>query len=166
MDSQIIKVGNYQAIFNIQLKNGMVYMRIQRSNYANDERCVVWVDPHRFTNLWKKCRFNQEISHGNPETWILDKKYKDAEIGFSHGVNNPVPLASVTFGSYSSKLDDYFVDFTNGITRTIWLLAHNVQAFPVESNLSDGALELYRTAGVRGNKFYTVEQLLSAVPNP
>lgn len=55
-----------------------------------------------------------------------DYKLKYAIEGFACGLENPVPLAEVGVDGAGG------VGFTNGITRTLWLLVHRAAAFPVE----------------------------------
>lgn len=127
-------------IFKITLLSGRrVYMAIHRTNYRNDERFVVLVDTARFLKLWRTSAFSDNGRHlafQTPEEWQMDYKYPRAVSGFSSGICNPVPLAKVA--SYTlprrrffSKLE-HQVAFTDGLTRTIYLLANGATSFPVE----------------------------------
>jgi len=72
-------------------------MSANRTGALNDERFVTVVDAVKFQELWARepYGFNAELSRGNRAAWMADRKYHSAERGFSFGIKNPVPLASV-----------------------------------------------------------------------
>ena len=76
-----------------------------------------------------------------------DDKYRWAVDGFAQGPRNPVPLAEA--GAYrdlnSCRLH---LSFTNGVTRTFWLLANRCPAFPVKVYGSVSAKLLFQVAGL------------------
>ena len=72
-----------------------------------------------------------------------------------HGAKNPVPLAKV-YGSGSEAAPA--VDFTDGITRTLWLLVNGAPAFPVECRRQK-AEALSCAAGVDWAQWLTVQDL-------
>jgi hypothetical protein len=93
--------------------------------------------------------------------------------GFSYGIDNPVPLAFVShgtatrtnvshkflwFGKQELLEQFHYVGFTNGVTRTIWLLSQGCKAFPIECEMP-GAIELHRIAAIPGTPFYTIDEL-------
>jgi hypothetical protein len=171
-----------KAVFEVQTADvGPVYMSVERTPFRNAERCVVIVDSCRFLDLWRRDPhlIHADVRGGSPDTWVQGYKYPEAERGFSHGVGNPVPLAEVTcqthiqrdaiwkrrylffrecVGVQESRFD--YVAFINGITRTIWLLVHGAECFPVECDAS-GAEALARAAGYDGPEYQTVETLTS-----
>lgn len=169
--------GKKYALFEVPLPNNTsVFMSVQGTPYNNDKRGVVIVDSEKFLGLWKNDPHNIHHweSHGNPKTWISDRKYPEAVKGFSYGKDNPVPLATIscdqgkkTLVSYkflifgkSERQEQYnYVAYTNGVTRTIWLLTQGCKAFPVECEMPS-ARDLYRVAAVSGTTLYTVEELL------
>lgn len=149
-----------------------VYMSIKETVYLNEKRAVVVVDAERFLGLWKNDPSNPapELAAGNSDTWRKDKKHPNAEVGFSHGSANPVPLPVVSpdkshrtivtyrflcFGKREHEERFDYLRFANGITRTIWLLAQGCKSFPVMPD----AKELYKLAAAEGSKLYTVDQL-------
>ena len=170
-----------KAVFKIELKNSKnVYMSTARTNCMNGERCIVIVDSEKFLELWRNEPYSihSDISMGGPETWTNDRKYPHAEKGFSFGISNPVPLATIVCSSHIERKAIYerryfvlkrmvgvdeqqldYVSFINGITRTIWLLSHGAKYFPVECGIKDGAEKLSKIAGHGKNNFATVEQL-------
>jgi hypothetical protein len=171
-----------KAVFEVQTADvGPVYMSVERTAFCNEERCVVIVDSYKFLELWRRgpYQLHAEVRGGNPDTWVQDYKYPRAEKGFSYGLTNPVPLAKivcqthiqrdaiwkrrylffrVSVGVQESQFD--YVAFTDGITRTIWLLVHGAKYFPVECRVS-GAEALARAAGYDGPEYQTVETLTS-----
>lgn len=175
---------SYRAIFEIDLDNERkVYMSVERTNYMNDVRYIVVVDAQKFLDLWRKCPYpiHADKFNGNIETWKKEKKYPFAEKGFSHGIHSPVPLANVACllresadisfwqksllfiqgKNYQKPDKSVFVSFTNGITRTIWLLSNGAKFFPVECYGDiKGANLLVQSAGVRSTDIATVDELL------
>lgn len=168
------------AVFRIPTTAGNVFMRVDRTNYLNEERAVVEVDTKRFFASWQKepNSLHAALSHGNQESWRADRKYSDAAKGFSMGEENPVPLADVT--CYVSTDRDPiiakkwlffrtvigwnesttpYVAVSNGVTRTIWLAAHEAECFPVECHVRE-AERLQDLAGVPGTRWRTVADLL------
>jgi hypothetical protein len=175
------------AVFRVPtLDRGEVFMRIARTNYCNDARAVVEVDADRFLALWRQDvdGLHADIANGNARTWVGDRKFPDAEDGFAQGEANPVPLADVgceiralrkpvyrsSFGLFS-RFAGYeqenvpVVSFTNGVTRTIWLLAHGARVFPVMCSSQDAPL-LQRLAGLPGGNWCTVDELVPAAAVP
>jgi hypothetical protein len=153
-----------------------VHMSFALRAHMNDHSAVVMVQAERFLELWRNepNSIHREQSFGTAETWRRDYKFHHAEDGFSHGQGNPVPLAYVSFGIEPRVDESYrflwfgrstrevqvpYVGFTNGVTRTIWLLANQCAAFPVECELP-GARELQELAGVPGSSLLTVASLL------
>ena len=170
--------GNPFVVFELSLANKKkVFMHVEKTNYYNNERGIVIIDANRFLKLWKNepNSSHYKQSHGNPKTWINDRKYKKAEEGFSYGFNNPVPLANIYYGFYKKNTTSYkfpffrknecieqipYVGFSNGVTRTIWLLANGCKIFPVECGMPN-AKELFDyTSPVDANaNFFIVSQL-------
>lgn len=170
------------AVFRIPTSAGDVFMRVDRTNYLNEERAVVEVDRERFFALWQSEPYSihAEQAHGNEESWRSDRKFAEAAKGFSLGADNPVPLAEVNchlskkeqtrfarkwffFREAVGKdvLETPYVAFTNGVTRTIWLAAHGARQFPVECSVRE-ADRLQRLAGTSGTRWRTVDDLLPA----
>ena len=152
--------GCANIVFEVYVLNNQIrYMSIQKSPSENENRAIVVVDAEKFLELWKKepNSIHYEISHGNPETWRKDKKYPYAESDFSQGENSPVLLAEVSFSSSTPA----HIGFTDGITKTIWLLSNGCREFPVECMLSY-ACGLYKAAGAEGTCLNTVDGILKS----
>ncbi len=170
-----------KAIFEIELEEqSNVFMSVSRTNYMNDERYVVIVDSEKFLELWRSepNSIHSEESMGNIQSWKNDRKYQDAVKGFSEGLENPVPVANIVCQEHLKKTCIYekkyfifkkitgiektiinYVAFTNGITRTLWLLVQGAKYFPVECSNEEDANRLAKAAGYGGNEFMTVENL-------
>lgn len=99
---------------------------------------VVVVDSFKFLALWKNQPGNGKngFAFGNPASWRSDRKFDDAESGFSKGLDNPVPLADC------SCMIERGVPYVSvsGVTRTIWLLANGCAAFPIQCSASEAGL--------------------------
>lgn len=149
------------AIFGVETdRRGTVFMRVDDSNYNSDSRWVVFVDAARFLAAWCLTPGERgELGRQGLSGWLQDYKFAEAEDGFSKGRTNPVPLALPGIRPLSEG-GPLCVDFTNGITRTMWLLAAGAKAFPVEcrSNTVD---ELHSLAGIPEMPPMTVQNLLS-----
>jgi hypothetical protein len=164
------------AVFEVPLPDRQsVFMRFHIARHMNDSSAVVIVDTDKFLALWRKepHSIHREQAHGNPSTWPNDRKYALAAQGFSYGSGNPVPLAHVSFDTGIVTKTSYtflkfgkkvvnttvpFVMFSNGVTRTIWLLTNGCLAFPIECELPR-ATELFRRAGAPGSRLLTMNDL-------
>lgn len=176
-----------KATFRIPTETrGDVYMCVARTNYCNDERYVVEVDAKRFLALWKQSpRFLNDWSEPEYDEdaegakgWFA-RKYAEAERCFLLGIENPVPLAEAHCNVYRERVPIYsrnffglkridhyeerdvppHVAFTNGITRTLWLLHNGARAFPVGCDRHT-AQRMQECAGLLGGSCMTVDQLL------
>lgn len=150
------------AIFRVPTaKVGDVYMRIDQTAYRNEHRAVVVVDAEKFVKAWQAAPYHREpLAFTDESGWRKDYKFDRAEQGFAHGIENPVPLAFI--GVFTSENAPIGVGFTNGITRTIWLLANGAKAFPIECSI-DEAHALHADAGVPDIPVVTVHDLLADV---
>ena len=170
------RYGAKTAIFSVPLADREpVFMCVRETPYENEHRGVVIVDARKFLKLWRAdlYKHHQEIAQGNPQTWRQDRKFTSAAEGFSEGFANPVPLPEVEYAEGKQTSVSYkflrfgrqeqtkhvrYVSFINGITRTIWLLSHGCQAFPVECRMS-AAPKLHRAASVAGTRVFTVRDV-------
>lgn len=171
--------GNQLVVFTVPLPDRPpVFMSMKVTEYNNDKTGIVIVDSEKFLELWRNEPFSihSTEANGNPQTWPNDYKYEYAVEGFSFGYDNPVPLAYVSHSTATRILVSYkflwlgktehheqyhYVSFTNGITRTIWLLTQGCTAFPIACEMP-GARELYRVAAAPNTHFYTVGELAEA----
>ncbi len=150
-------------------------MSIEVSDYGRENYGIVVVDAEKFLRLWRAepNSIHRAEANGTPETWPSDYKYKYAVDGFSHGRENPVPLADVCFGTAVRTTVSYrylcfgrrerheqfsYVAFNNGITRTIWLLTQGCTSFPVKCEVSS-ARGLFLIAGAEGTEFRSLGEL-------
>lgn len=145
---------NKEIIFSISLEHAQVaYMTCKRTNYLNEERAIVILDTLKFLELWKADPnpITPELSNGTRDIWIKDSKYPDAKSGFQEGIKNPVPLARIAYHELENT--PKYIDFTNGITRTIWLLSQGAIAFPVECHVLE-AEKLSFSAGIKPGEYF------------
>jgi plasmid fertility inhibition factor len=161
------------AIFSVSLADEReAFMGVHTTPYENEKRGVVIVDAKKFLTLWRAAPagMQRELAQGNPETWRHDRRFTAAADGFSYGIANPVPLAQVwyvegdrtvvsykywRFGRQEHTQHVRYVSFIDGVTRTIWLLSHGCNAFPVECRMPS-ALQLHRAAALAGTRVFTV----------
>lgn len=106
-------------------------------------------DGDRFTN----CLLRREMA--------FDYKFEKAASKFDRSHLFPIPPA---IGEACRRRDGAtFVNFSDGVTRTFWLLANHAVSFPVLTETAADAEELDRTAGV-GVGFIAVRDLATAWP--
>lgn len=160
-----------RAVFRVATADhGDVFLSTNSHSHA-----VVEVEAARLLALWRRTEdvVLKPIAMGTPDSWRLDGKFAQAAQDFAHGSWNPVSLATVglstrgdrpalgwrrLFGA-ATQAPQISVAFKDGVTRTIWLLAHGATAFPVRCSLSC-ADALHRLAGVSGTDWYPAAQLV------
>lgn len=165
-----------RIVFTVPLpQKGPVFMSMRITDYGRDNLGIVIVDARQFLGLWRSepNSSHREVANGSPATWLHDDKYSRAAEGFSHGRENPVPLADISYGTVTRtsvtqkwlrfggsehQEQIQYVAFSDGITRTIWLLTQGCLAFPVKCRMPD-ARELFRIAAAEGTSFHTVGEL-------
>lgn len=157
MPHSIVKVKQSERlVFAVPLPTDkVVYMSIDQAALAGNDHQVVIVEAEKFLNLWRAepTGFHATLANGNPDVWPHSQKFHLADAGFSKGLANPVPLADVSCDI--SESGSGYVFFSNGITRTTWLLAHGCQEFPILSPMP-GATILQRFAAAAGYKMLSV----------
>lgn len=125
------------------------YMQLKASQ-GKQESYVVRVDGDKFFRAWLtgsgigqwKERDACEPRHRLSE----DHKYRWPAEHFPQGISNPVPLADSSINRDSrGKLG---VSFTDGVTRTKWLIANRAESFPVHVRDKDAAVLLNSVAGL------------------
>ena len=109
---------------------------------------------------------------------MFARKYSEAERCLLIGIENPVPLAQAHCNLYPERVPIYsrnffgfkridhyeekegrpHVAFTDGITRTLWLLHNGARVFPVRCDLHT-AQRMQECAGLPGGAYMTVDQL-------
>lgn len=118
---------------------------------AYEDRFVVHVDAARLNYLWLKSGLSsEELPAGCKlrKDMVNDHKYHHAEAGFACSHDSPVPLAQV--GLNTDRRGRSAIGFTDGVTRTFWLLSNGVSAFPVLVRGEDEAVFIACHAGVDG----------------
>lgn len=153
--------GTPNCRFHIPVRNGTVYMRTNLSNQSN--YYIIMADRERFLASWKN-QHDQEpqLTQGGENEWRADYKFQDAEKGFAEGYENPVSLADASCSILKDKGAPISrVGFTNGITRTIWLLANDAKVFPISTSGREDAELMQRCIGVRGCEPIAISELYS-----
>ncbi|MDI9333711.1 MAG: hypothetical protein QM533_04985, partial [Cytophagales bacterium] len=128
----------------------------------------------RFMEFWRNDRMHKDESHGSVGTWPNDRKYGWAVDGFRPGLENPVPLAYVSAGydnignpesTWLAKkpcIQRPYITFTDGITRTMWLLVNQAVIFPIQTRVSNANL-IYKLAGVDAYPPWTIQSFFEDV---
>lgn len=124
-----------EVVWEIPIDTGAVYMKYELTRYVGSNKVVI-VDSRRFYDLWLCTPHSHAVPY--PEL-AHDYKFESAVYGFSKGRGNPVPLAVV--GVHNAR-GAPSIGFTNGITRTMYLLHHLADAFPVRADSAELLFEL------------------------
>lgn len=140
-----------------------VYMTAARSNYRNDRRFVVFVKARHFYAHWRAAlmldparRYGGGDVRGAPQRFEdieRDRKYAGQDRIWAKGLDAPVPLAKPVCNEYQH------VDFTDGITRTLWLIRNGAAIFPVEAGWHDYEA-LHELVGVEDMPPESIEALV------
>ncbi|WP_447874499.1 plasmid fertility inhibition factor family protein [Serratia fonticola] len=141
--------GERSCLFEITLATGRTVWMTQTLSERSDYWLVL-VEKRPLLQAWAHAHQERHLAVGDETIWRQDSEFAYAEGGFSEGRENPVPLA-LCDGGYQVKqgLPVFWLDFTNGITRTIWLMANGVERFPVKVSTERSAQLIHRGAGVK-----------------
>lgn len=140
-----------KAVWRLSVPGQKACFMSVSSGAINQDCFVVYLDAERFYHAWLKASPTMQL----PRSWDCicrtdmpnDYKYRWAVKGFAQGRSNPVPLAEA--GAYSDLNGRHLhLGFTNGVTRTFWLLANRCPAFPVKVYGSVSAKLLFQVAGL------------------
>ena len=139
--------GERRCLFEIPLATGrMVWMSQQLTNRS--DYWLVLVEKRPFLQAWARAHQKRHLAVGDEPIWRQDRKFAEAEDGFSHGRENPVPLAWCGGGYLvENGLPALHLHFINGMTRTIWLFANGVERFPIFVSSAREAQLIHRGAG-------------------
>lgn len=164
-----------RALFGVQVPGrGTVYMYAA----ASSDLAIVEVESERLLKLWQ-CPTSREpwLAFGNQQSWRADRKFALAEQGFSAGIGNPVgvPLVGCCEITYPPAVwhwtggkelmrkkaaTELHFGFVDGITRTLWLLAHGARSFPVTCSPREGMI-LSHHAGVSPGEVIRLDEMFS-----
>jgi hypothetical protein len=137
------------------------FMSIE-AGHADYDRFVVPVHAAAFYRAWLAGGLQSSKRWDGcllPSELATDYKYRHAVAGFAHGEQNPVPLARVGACYHKGTVK---IGFTDGITRTFWLLANNVAAFPVMVADLESAEALAKSVGLQSEPLRVSELFASA----
>lgn len=126
------------------------------SNRYYGDCYVVYVDTELFYIILLidglKSNSNNDIEpfHKLRKDLPNDYKYYDAANAFAKSVNVPIPLALIYVGESSNRSS---ISFTDGITRTIWLIANHALSFPIFTHGAESANLLNDLVGLTDQPF-------------
>lgn len=114
------------------------------SNAAQSD-FIVYVNGLAFYRAWLALGVEDSQACPLKQDMPKDRKYPSSAAHFAVGIDSPVPLADVS----PTMIPGHFaVCFTDGMTRSMWLLAHEVAVFPVLSRDEASAVMLAEHVGV------------------
>lgn len=137
---------------------GPVYMDVSVTPHQNERRYIVIVEARAFYALWKLSKgksWGFDHLPAEPGEFPNMRKWEDQAQCWVHGRANPVPLATVG----CSVRHGTGLGFSDGMTRTSWLLHHGASAFPVMAYEKESAHELNSLAGAGLAPVTTVAEL-------
>lgn len=155
---ELIELSSSRALWRISLKNSDdKFMTFTRTNHISDDDYIVYLDTELFyltcLNLAlssKKLHYTLEYVCKIRKDLPKDYKYSEAEGAFAHDIKHPVSLADMTAG-LDFRDNNLFIAFTNGITRTIWLINNYAFSFPIYTRGLESANYLNDIAGLTNN---------------
>lgn len=173
----IIELYNTKSVaYKLLNDNSEVYMRIDETNYENENRFIVIIDINSFYKYWvaqNGGEFTGKVFISDEEH--IKRKYDNAMSGFKAGVENPVPAPEVSAHIEHIKKNKVFskdilieklkIGFINGITRTQWLINNGYKFCPIETN-QDSAYLLHKYFGLKGTGIYTVKEIMKETGKP
>ena len=143
-------INHKSAVWEIQLANSQTCLMRCNFGAIDNEFFVVHVDAQKFYYYWLISSLYEEHKHRSSHCVLIkdmpnDYKFKHAVDGFGYNQNSPVPLAFLS----ARYVDGHpYIGFTNGVTRTLWLLVNGAKSFPVEVHKEESAKYLYEFAGI------------------
>ncbi len=145
----LTSINHKSAVWEIALANSQTCSMRCDFGAIDQQIYVVMVDALKFYYYWLISSLYEETLRRSNHCVLIkdmpqDYKYKDAADGFAN-IESPVPLANISAGYVD---DRPCLGFTNGVTRTFWLLANGAKSFPVEVYYEDAAKHLYDFAGI------------------
>lgn len=146
---ELVRSEIFTAVWRVFVPGQADRFMSARSGAINGKVFVVHLDAEAFYRAWLESspalRGRRSCDCVIRSAMLSDYKYRHAVTGFSHGVENPVPLAEVGAHQTGRRLH---IGFINGVTRTFWLLANHCPAFPVKVYGEDSAMLLHQVAGL------------------
>lgn len=146
----LIEHSNSRLVWKISFKDKEdQFMKFDRPNYISDDSYLVYADTELLyllllnhalisnNNSYYSCKLRKDLPK--------DSKYKYAEDCFLKSINSPIPLADIYMEIVENKP---FVSFSDGITRTIWLIANYALSLPVYTSSIDSANHLNNLVGL------------------
>jgi hypothetical protein len=152
-------------------------------SYA-DESYLVWVDPAKFCTYWANDSKNDweqfRLATGGVDEWVTDRKYLDADDIMKTG-ETIIPFSDVSFylrketisikkrflfffpiSAGTKEIEVPCIRFVDGVTRFIWLMAHQAKHIPVECTSSEVCQLLDRYVGAEGTISTSIKGLVKA----
>ncbi len=148
---ELFKQTSNEVIWRIQLANQEYYYMKRDSGFnISQNEYVIYIDTEI---LYLALLQNALTSNPNEmfySQWLRqnmsqDDKYPIIAKKFLHSLDNPIPLAEINCGICDS-LPSF--SFTNGITRTIWLISNYANSFPITTYGKESANLLNNIAGL------------------
>ncbi|MBS0174306.1 MAG: hypothetical protein JSR64_09755 [Nitrospira sp.] len=141
-----------EAVWRIPVpRQSDCFLALEKHNYPPPEEHVVFIDATRFYLAWLKGdQYIRTSPHGDSvmarKDMHLDYKYANVD-RYMQGSKRILWLPEPHYLQLGGRHGR--IRFTNGITRTLWLLSHNCQAFPARVSTHAEAVALHNVAGLQ-----------------
>ena len=149
--------------FAIPLQDGRIVYMYEDFDSTDLNGFIILLDTQLFIKVWQNLPDTfqtKDFQHSNKSEWVSIENNPNITITnrcFSHGKDNPVPLAWVSCENFS---DGFY--WTNGITRTIWLLSNNAKYIPVFTRTKKTANLLSWFIGLKHcRNCYSMQEIIS-----
>ncbi|ELM8940453.1 hypothetical protein Q2R95_004367 [Escherichia coli] len=147
--AELVQVDAREAVWRVPVPGQADRFMSAKPGAINDEMFVVRVDTEAFYRAWlRSSSTGRETRSDNcllRSEMPQDYKFKHAVQGFAHGRENPVPLA---FAGAHQERDRVDIGFSNGVTRSFWLIANKAPSFPIQVHGRESAELLNKVCGL------------------
>ncbi|MDZ6457374.1 hypothetical protein U4U03_22645 [Escherichia coli] len=147
--AELVQVDAREAVWRVPVPGQADRFMSAKPGAINDEMFVVRVDTEAFYRAWlRSSSTGRETRSDNcplRSEMPQDYKFKHAVQGFAHGRENPVPLAFAGAHQERHRVD---IGFSNGVTRSFWLIANKAPSFPIQVHGRESAELLNKVCGL------------------
>jgi hypothetical protein len=171
MSEHVEILGGARLRMAIPLANGeRAFMRLDRYGSELRSLAVVVADSARFLQLWRASERAGfvDLARESPEQWRSDRKYPLAAESFAKSDDSAIPLARIERVLEDVQVEQRInwlrtrivqerrprVEFLDGVTRTIWLLANGAERIPFDCASLTVAEQFYDLVAATGTSIY------------
>lgn len=138
-----------------EIRTGQGDRHYLRRHHHDTKGHIIFAHAERFYGFWLLC---SATGHPRGDACVprkmmpKDYKYQRAVEGFGKSLESPVPLAEI---SAMMKKSNLRIMFSDGVTRTFWMLHNRCPSFPVVVQDREAAKLLNERVGLLGEPVST-----------